>query len=179
MSKEKIFIETSRWVLTLRQISEITGIPNEIIRSRYYKGWRGDRLLEPYGHPAIIKTEYKGEMKTLYEIAEAEGLPSQTVLQRYRRGERGPSLWGKQRYTKTSDRVGERHGLLTIVEIKKVGGGPIAVCKCDCGNLCEVLVSSLVSNRSKTHSCGCARADWCRIHGKSQTREHRIWRKII
>ena len=178
MAREKILIETSRGVLTLRQIAEATGIPNEIIRSRYYKGWRGDKLLESYKHEAIIRTEYRGEMKSLYEIAEAEGLPSQTVIQRYRRGERGASLWEQKRYSKPIDRIGEKHGLLTIIGIRKEKEGAIAVCKCECGNICEKPVSSLVSRRY-IHSCGCHRGEWCRIHGMSQTREHRIWRKII
>lgn len=177
MSKATILIETSRGTFTLRQISEITGIPNEIIRGRYYKGWRGDRLLEPYGHPAIIKTEYKGEMKTLYEIAEIEGVPIQAMIQRYRRGERGDSLWGKRRYRLPEECIGKKFGHLTVIGIKRVGKS-IAVCKCDCGKECEITLAKLYSTEYD-HSCGCRRGDWCRIHGLYKSREHKIWRGMF
>lgn len=53
------------------------------------------------------------------------------------------------------DHTGERFGkLIAISPTKKRSAGNVVwLCKCDCGNYCEVSSNSLVSGN--THSCGC------------------------
>lgn len=164
--------------LTLNEISEITGIRKEIIRGRYYRGWSGDRLLEPLNHVSIIKTEYKGKSRTIKEISKLSGVRENTILTRYGRGVRGDNLGEPLKYKKPKEYIGVRRGFLTIVDIEKRNGDTVAKCKCDCGNMCYRSLSNLIM-RNYNSSCGCHLGDWCREHGKSQTREHRIWRKIV
>lgn len=47
------------------------------------------------------------------------------------------------------------------------------LCVCDCGNLVEVRGTNL--RYGQTKSCGCLNKDVITIHGKSNSRLHRIW----
>lgn len=75
------------------------------------------------------------------------------------------------------DRVGERHGRLTV--IKYVGGSKWQ-CACDCGNTVIVSTSNLTSGNST--SCGCFKRENSRklntTHGSSKTRLYGIWKGI-
>lgn len=72
--------------------------------------------------------------------------------------------------------IGNRFGLLSVEsigDIKKVKSGTRKywVCKCDCGNSCQVVSNALV--RGKTKSCGCLRV----TVGKARLREkHPNWK---
>ena len=46
-------------------------------------------------------------------------------------------------------------------------------CKCDCGNIKKVLGHNLTSGRIK--SCGCGRKNHNYRHGKSYSREYKVW----
>ena len=56
------------------------------------------------------------------------------------------------------DLVGEKIGLLTILEAtdKRSGGSIVWKCQCDCGNICYIPTGNL--SRGHTKSCGCATA---------------------
>jgi hypothetical protein len=62
-------------------------------------------------------------------------------------------------------------------------GGRIAywTCQCSCGRIKDVAAAMLTSGH--TRSCGCLRAEVTsrrvRVHGKSQTAEHRVWRHML
>lgn len=74
---------------------------------------------------------------------------------------------------------GNRYGKLTA--IKPTGetkhGKAIWLCRCDCGNMCEVMFTRLVAGRTK--SCGCYNSEHTIImnttHGGTGTRLFRIW----
>jgi hypothetical protein len=55
------------------------------------------------------------------------------------------------------------------------------VCRCSCGTERELPTGKLRSGHSR--SCGCLHRDnakmYCRKHGLSSTREHRIWRSML
>lgn len=55
------------------------------------------------------------------------------------------------------------------------------LCHCDCGNICEVLSNSLLSNR--TFSCGCfqkkSASERSKTHGRTKTPEYRAWSQMI
>lgn len=53
--------------------------------------------------------------------------------------------------------IGKRFGRLVVIERRgsHQNGCPIVVCQCDCGNMTDVIVSNLTSNKSRTVSCGC------------------------
>lgn len=58
------------------------------------------------------------------------------------------------------DLTGKRFGKLTVLRLgekSNQGNGSFWVCKCDCGNVCEVQASKLKSGH--TTSCGCAHRD--------------------
>lgn len=91
---------------------------------------------------------------------------------------------------KILDFTGERYGKL--VAIRRAGankhGVSMWLCRCDCG--VEKIVSSMCFRAGKTKSCGCHRSDVLCAgraglhaqslrHGKSNTREHRIWQNIL
>ncbi len=53
---------------------------------------------------------------------------------------------------------GEKYGRLTLVrKLEGYGGRNVWECRCDCGNLCRVRMSSLKSGH--TRSCGCLRRE--------------------
>lgn len=53
--------------------------------------------------------------------------------------------------------IGKRFGRLVVISRRgsHSNGCPIVVCQCDCGNMTDVIVSNLTSNKSRTVSCGC------------------------
>ena len=74
------------------------------------------------------------------------------------------------------DHTGETFGYLTVV--KCIGRGkdrnPIWLCRCKCGNTCEVTARNLVHGHTK--SCGCKRHEGTRTtHGKSSSRLYGVW----
>ncbi len=72
--------------------------------------------------------------------------------------------------------VGEQFGRLVVRS--RVDGTPVRWrCTCMCGRSCVVRARSLRSG--KTRSCGCLRREACgmvhRVHGMSDSPEHRAW----
>ena len=176
MTKEKIVITTSLGDLTLRQISKLTGISNEVIRGRYYRGMRGDDLLRGKLHPYETIVNYHGIEISLRELSAQSGIKSSTLYTRFRRGLSGDELVHPLKYSKPEEHIGEKHGMLTILSIKKGTRRAQAVCRCECGNLCELSLQGVLSDRS--HSCGCNKGVLFVTHGKSKTKEHKAWRHI-
>lgn len=82
------------------------------------------------------------------------------------------------------DYIGKRFGrLVVIARIPSKGHGTSSrlVCKCDCGNLTEVLTPNLVKGHTK--SCGCLKAEIVKTglntkHGKRHTRLYEIWKSM-
>lgn len=64
---------------------------------------------------------------------------------------------------------------------RKINRSSVWVCHCECGTIREVIIGKLRSGHSK--SCGCLHKEFAktysRTHGKSYTREHRIWRGML
>ena len=54
------------------------------------------------------------------------------------------------------DMVGKRYGRLVVIGLSE-NRNRYVICKCDCGNTCEVNQYSLVSGN--TRSCGCLRKE--------------------
>ena len=83
------------------------------------------------------------------------------------------------------DRTGEKIGRLTIIKIagKDKFGRVVWQCKCDCGNIKNILGCHIKLNH--TISCGCYNREhnYGRVthttHGKCYTRIYKIWRGII
>lgn len=61
------------------------------------------------------------------------------------------------------DIVGKRYGRLVVIGLSE-NRNRYVICKCDCGNTCEVNQYSLVSGN--TRSCGCLRKEVSRETGK-------------
>lgn len=84
------------------------------------------------------------------------------------------------------DLTGQKFGRLTVISRANnhitSGGNIIAkwLCKCECGNTCEVSSQKLRSGR--TNSCGCLSRELTskrsQTHNKSHTRIYNIWRNI-
>lgn len=64
---------------------------------------------------------------------------------------------------KTSIKVGDRYGRLTVTKLTKFryGGGKVWECHCDCGNTILVPGTSLTTRN--TNSCGCLRKEWASV----------------
>jgi hypothetical protein len=79
--------------------------------------------------------------------------------------------------------TGKVIGRLTVLrrDETKRGGQACWVCRCECGKETTVHGSNL--RQGTTQSCGCyeqeQRGASRRTHGKSRTREHRIWCEVI
>ena len=71
---------------------------------------------------------------------------------------------------KIKDLTGNRYGRLIVIGNNKNK----KICRCDCGNICEVNTSKLISGW--TQSCGCLRKEKQQtINGLYKTRLHKIW----
>lgn len=81
---------------------------------------------------------------------------------------------------KIMDLTGQRFGRLIVIGEagRAKNGAKRWRCLCDCGNEHFVITGNLLN--SSTRSCGCYRKECTAsknyVHGKSQTRLHRIWR---
>ena len=74
---------------------------------------------------------------------------------------------------------GERFGKLVAIEPteKRLHGKVMWLCRCDCGNICEVMSTRLASGHTK--SCGCLNSesttDMNTTHNGTHTRLYSIW----
>lgn len=81
--------------------------------------------------------------------------------------------------SRTLQLTGKRFGRLTVIRQsgRDSHGSSTWVCKCDCGNECEVKGYKLKNGVTK--SCGCFRKELGRdrqlSHGQSRSRIYRIW----
>lgn len=78
------------------------------------------------------------------------------------------------------DLTGQTFGRLTAIERIDKNGRAYYVCRCACGNLCEVFHSNLTQGFSK--SCGCLQrelaADSHRTHGMTGTKIRGVWKAM-
>ena len=82
------------------------------------------------------------------------------------------------------DRTGRRYGRLSVIglsENRTNNGRKLWVCRCVCGNICEVRGSDLATSRIT--SCGCFRSESTRTrktkHGKSKgNRLYQTWQNM-
>ncbi|MCL2310958.1 MAG: hypothetical protein FWC41_00505 [Firmicutes bacterium] len=74
--------------------------------------------------------------------------------------------------------VGNKYNKLLILQILESGKNKDRYCKClcECGNIKNILLSSILNNHTK--SCGCLPKGGNIIHGKSYTRLYSIWRDM-
>lgn len=87
------------------------------------------------------------------------------------------------RESKHKDIIGNRYGMLTVLEYdKSIDRRLMFKCKCDCGKVISVRKDSLENGHSQ--SCGCVRESWMhsgklnRKHGKYEERIYWVWAKI-
>lgn len=83
---------------------------------------------------------------------------------------------------KAIEMAGLKFGLLTVIgRSPKKATKAFWECRCDCGALVAVGGSHL--RDGSVASCGCFRKEWAlkraKTHGKSHTREYRIWNGIV
>lgn len=68
------------------------------------------------------------------------------------------------------DIIGKRFGRLTVVSKSPRKG--YVVCKCDCGNICEVQAYTLTKKVRPTVSCGCKRRETSSVNGKNSIHQN-------
>lgn len=74
--------------------------------------------------------------------------------------------------------AGEKYSMLTVIEELPIGrNGRVFNCKCDCGNMHQVLMQHLV--RFKIKSCGCHRRKTSTRHGMWESREYSSWENML
>lgn len=73
---------------------------------------------------------------------------------------------------------GDKFNMLTVIEEAPMRkSGRYLKCRCDCGNVKEVLLHHLT--RSKTVSCGCYRTSICTKHSMWESREYSSWENMV
>ncbi len=172
MTHTRIVIKTSVGEMTLRQISEYSGVDYLVIRNRYARGKRGDDLLKPIDTPKTIL--FRGRERTIREISDETGICEHIIRWRVDSGLEGEDLTKKPNKYNVSH-IGEKYDMLTIISQHKKYGDIFVTCKCDCGNTCERKYASL--RKSYFHSCGCSHGT-TGTHFMSKTKEHKAWRHI-
>lgn len=80
---------------------------------------------------------------------------------------------------KEKEYVGNIYNRFTIIQLKKKNNKTYAICKCNCGNIKELLFTDV--KRGSVKSCGCLRTEKCKLrtHGMTNTRIFNIWRGMI
>lgn len=93
-----IYAEYNNKKVTIRELSELTGLSIKLLNSRYENGDRGEDLIRPVG--VHIRTnipegyiDYCGDMITLEELSRRTGIKRTTLSMRYKNGDRGERLW--------------------------------------------------------------------------------------
>lgn len=80
-----------------------------------------------------------------------------------------------------SIKPGCQRGRLTVLRLSRRGYTPIALCRCSCGTLKEIVAYSLVSGNTK--SCGCLHRELLskrkRTHGMTGSKLHWIWKGMV
>jgi len=84
--------------------------------------------------------------------------------------------------TNPSDYIGKKFNRLLIIDIiKGLKKRTSAICKCDCGNTKEIVLSSVTLGLTK--SCGCYHNEQtgnvARTHGQSKTQIYKVWHAMI
>jgi hypothetical protein len=88
----------------------------------------------------------------------------------------------KLKKTTVIDLTGKRFGRLVVIRRAEniKAGVPRWFCRCDCGQECKIAGEYL--RKGDTKSCGCLSIEVngarFRTHGKTETREHLIWRAM-
>lgn len=77
------------------------------------------------------------------------------------------------------DITGDKFGRLTAIQNtgKRITGGYIWLCECDCGTMKEVPIGAL--SYGSVLSCGCLRIDENSVHGMSNTPTWRSWDSML
>lgn len=175
----KILIETSKGLLSLKQISEISGIELPIIRNRYYRGKRGDELFAPKTN-APVMLEYNGKPLPISEVSEITGISIQALYQRYKKkGLSGDALYAPQKILHEPEYyIGKKFGRLTVLSIldTKENRRYRCTCICECGKEKEYSLHRVYSGL--VQSCGCLKGQQSITHNMSKTKEHKAWRHI-
>lgn len=83
--------------------------------------------------------------------------------------------------TKRKELAGKRFGSLVAIDALD-GTRPLKwLCRCDCGNECDVATNKLTSGHTK--SCGCRRSAAMKVtattHGRSKAPEYRVWAAMM
>jgi len=89
-----------------------------------------------------------------------------------------------RKFAESKDYVGKVYGKLTILDLKVITlknekRQTQAICRCECGIVKQILLSSL--KNGSTISCGCRKKECLNMrttHGQTGTRLHRIWRAM-
>ncbi len=87
-----VFVILNGVKMTLAQASEVSGIHQGTLRTRYTKGERGETLFRPVKNKIVV-VEYNGEKKTLLDISRLLSIPYYALRNRYYRGDRGDRLF--------------------------------------------------------------------------------------
>ena len=81
-------------------------------------------------------------------------------------------------------RIGDRHGKLVVIGVRKVGNGHVCLCRCDCGEV-RRLQACLLYWPKQRHFATC-RQNGCRVTlkhghktGRVASREYKTWRAMI
>lgn len=74
---------------------------------------------------------------------------------------------------RSANLIGERFGMLTVLERAESNGVSRWLCQCDCGNTKVVFGANLKNGR--TRSCGCTKV----VHGEATTKLYAIHGRMI
>lgn len=80
--------------------------------------------------------------------------------------------------TKALNLVGEKFGRLTLLSRtwSSLRNRSLWKCKCDCGNICEVILCNITSGHTK--SCGCLQKEKVTKHGMHNTPTYETWESM-
>lgn len=80
----------------LKQLSQMTGLSEHIMRNRLYSGWSIEQVVET---PLSNTYEYKGKWYTTKQLSQMTGLSKRTIITRLQRG------WSVERVVETPKQI--------------------------------------------------------------------------
>lgn len=118
-------------LLSLQQISRLSGVSKSTVAKRYREGSRGIELTRKRYADNQILIEYKGDNLTFTELSKVTGTARTTLVGRYKRGYRGTHIINipsdakgkrKKKPGRRAEKILHKGSLITFKQLSEVSG---------------------------------------------------------
>lgn len=124
----------------------------------------------------IEKARVELENKALRKQERENFLKMQKDLREKEKQERFLAYWNSRNHY-GKELIGQKRSYLTVIDyVTHKGKNPKLICRCDCGNICNVEPNNWFYETVK--SCGCEHDNLAKTHGMSKERIYKVWQDM-